>query len=137
MTAEDDREAIRAILVAIETAWRKGPTDAIVDAICPYLDDEVVFRGPEFVEAARGARACAESYATFVLEADVHAYDATERAIDINGEIGIAMYQWSMKYEHAGTRYLENGGDIYGFVRRAGRWRIVWRALVPQRTMTG
>ena len=136
-TGFDDREAIRALLAAIEAAWRKGAPDAIVDAIRPHLDDDVVFRGPEFVEAARGAEACAESYAAFVTEADVHDYDAAETAIDISGDVAIATYRWSMKYEHGGTRYLESGDDIYCLVRRAGRWRIVWRALVPQRTMTG
>ena len=132
-----DREAIRAILAAIEDAWRSGPADAIGETIRPYLDDEVVFRGPEFAEAARGATACAQSYADFVREAEVSAYDASESAIDLNGDVAIAISHWSMKYAHAGTRYLESGEDVYCLARRDGRWKIVWRALVPQRTMTG
>ena len=31
-----DREAIRAILAAIEGAWRHGPADAIARTVDPY-----------------------------------------------------------------------------------------------------
>ena len=51
--------------------------------------------------------------------------------IDVWGNTAVATYRYEIAYEMGGQLYQEMGQDLFVFVRDGGRWRAVWRTLIP------
>ena len=120
------------ILGKINDAWLHGPAAEVTAKVRPHFDDDMVMRGPGFVDVARGGDACANSYLLFLQEATVNDCKLGEPAVDVAGDSALATYGWDMTYTLKGKRYRETGYDVFAFARRPGNeWKVIWRAMPP------
>ena len=127
-TAESDREEIAGVLRVINEAWTSGNAEEMRQ----YLDERIVMAQPGFEERLVGRQACIESYEDFARRASIQSYEETQTTIDIMGDTAVASYHFVLDYEMGGNKHHEIGHDLFVFARSAGRWRAVWRTLIPQ-----
>jgi Domain of unknown function (DUF4440) len=126
--AESDTEEIAGVLRAITEAWTGGNPEEMRQ----YLDERIVMAQPGFEERLVGRQACIESYEDFARHASTHSYAESQTIIDVMGDTAVASYHFAIDYELGGKDYHEVGHDLFVFARSAGRWRAVWRTLIPQ-----
>lgn len=128
-----DHEQVRLLLQRINDAWLYGSAEEIPQKLEDCFHDQMVIRGPDFQELGRGKAACAKSYQDFLNQAKVQNCKLAEPHIDIAGDTAVAAYAWEMTYELNGQTYTESGHDLFAFTRDQGRWRAVWRTVLPSR----
>jgi len=133
--AETEAEVIAEVLRAINEAWTTGNPEEMRQ----YLDERIVMAQPGFEERLVGRQACIESYEDFVRHASIHSYAESQTIIDLMGDTAVASYRFAIDYElggkdyhEVGHDYHEVGHDLFVLARSAGRWRAVWRTLIPQ-----
>ncbi len=88
-------------------------------------------RGPGFVMLGVGREFAVQSYVDFVAHAGVKAFSLEEPQIDVCDHIAAAQYSWEMTYALEGQEYTERGHDLFVLARRAEKWVVVWRAMLP------
>jgi len=125
-----DREAIRDLVGRVNAAWT-GERERIVERLSGLLSDDMVIRGPGFVEQSRGRAACIDSYAGFASAAELHAFESEEPAIDLLDGGAIATYRWTIEYTLGGERKRESGYDALALRRDGDRWQVSWRTMLP------
>jgi uncharacterized protein (TIGR02246 family) len=126
-SVKDDREAVRQLLGRINAAWREGRPEEL----SKWLHEEVVFVTPGLQARLEGADACIRSYADFLNHAVVQEYQEREPTIDVWGDTAVATYGWTMAWEMDGKSFRESGHDLFVVRRDEGRWRAVWRTILP------
>ncbi len=127
-TAESDTEEIAGVLRAINEAWTSGNAEAMRQ----HLHERIVMAQPGFEERLVGRQACIEGYEDFARQASIGSYAQTQTTIDITGDTAVASCRFAIDYAMGGKEYHEIGHDLFVFARSAGRWRAVWRTLIPQ-----
>jgi len=123
-------DAVSALLERINAAWTSHNPEATAALLRNAFADDMVIRGPKFEEMARGRHACVASYLDFIRKAEVHAFHASKPIIDRAQESAIAAYGWSIDYTLDGTRYTEEGHDVFAFRLVDGRWIAFWRTML-------
>ncbi len=126
----DDLDAIRSVLTTINDAWLHGAPEDIASALDDCFEAETIFAGPNFQRIARGKRVCIDSYADFMRQAKVLECRVGQPNIDLRGDTAVATYTWDMAYEMGGRTYRESGSELV-VVHRTDKWRVNWRAVVP------
>jgi ketosteroid isomerase-like protein len=121
-----DQEQIRSLLSRINEAWLKGHTERLNE----YFHDDVVVKGPDLQEMARGREACVKSYADFMRMAKVKEFQAFEPVIDLFGNVAVVTGPWKISYRMNDRDYHESGRDLLVLIREVGEWRVVWRAVL-------
>jgi uncharacterized protein (TIGR02246 family) len=125
-----DSDDIRRVVSAINDAWTHGrPEDAAA-----YFHERMVNVFPGFSGRETGSEAFVESYRDFARQATIHSFSGTDMRVDLFGDTAVATYRYVITYDMDGTTYHEVGHDLFIFQRDAGRWRVIWRTLVPQTT---
>jgi len=124
----EDHEAIRRLLHDLNDAWVSGR----LEALGQHLDDDMVMVPPGLRKRLVGREACVESYRDFVRRARVRGFIASEPLVEVWGDTAVARYGFQLDYEMYGEDHRDLGQDLFVFTRRDGRWRAVWRTLLPQ-----
>lgn len=119
-------EDVRTTLNAINRAWREKNFFAME----AHLDENIVMKGPELKEYARGRPAFIETYAQFMANSHVIEYAESNHKIDIWGHIAAAAYDWTMTYEQKGQTETEKGQDMFIFHRVPNGWTAVLRLIL-------
>ncbi len=88
----NDRKQIRSLLTRINEAWLKGYTEGLNEC----FHNDVVVKGPDFQEMARGREACVRSYGDFVRLATAREFKASEPVIDLFGNIAVTSCPWEI-----------------------------------------
>lgn len=125
----DDHEEIRRLLSKINEAWLRGHTQELNNC----FHDDVVVKGPEFQEMARGREACVRSYEDFIRLATVREFKAPQPVVDVFGSMAVAVGPWEISYTTSDKDYHESGHDLMILTREEGKWQVVWRAVLPSR----
>jgi ketosteroid isomerase-like protein len=126
----NDESAIRSQLARINEAWQHQSGEALANTLNECFAEDVVMRGPQFTLMGKGRALAVQSYVDFTTQAELKAFTAEEPAIDCSGDTAVASYKWQMTYALAGQEYTEQGHDLFVFSRRAGKWLVIWRALL-------
>ena len=125
--------AIADVLRAVNRAWRELDPDAIAPALRPLFCDDAAIVGPRFAALADGRDAAVASYADFARAAVVTDFAMDDPTVRLSGDTAIATYGWRIVYDLDATHYDETGHDIVVLRRDGERWRVLWRAMIPDR----
>jgi uncharacterized protein DUF4440 len=123
----NSREQVSALLRKINEAWLAARSDEL--SAC-FREDAAIC-GPDFKVTSRGRQACVKSYEDFVRQAVVREFKASDSAIDLWGSTAVAVCEWQIAYRMNSQDYCESGHDVYVLTHEEGRWRVVWRAVLP------
>lgn len=126
--AREAKEEIRQLLNKINTAWLQGAAADLNN----YFAEEVVFKGPSFVEMARGRAACVQTYLDFVKKTNIKEFHEGEPHIDVFSSYAVATCGWTIVYDMNHKSYRETGHDLFVLERLDGQWKAVWRAIIPE-----
>jgi hypothetical protein len=126
-----DQSAVRDVLTRLNNAWTKERGEAMTAALNGCFAEEVVMRGPAFVLLGQGRDFAVQSYRDFVAQAEVKRFSLEPAEIDLLGDTAAAGYKWTMTYILSGQEFTEEGHDLFMLSRRANKWLIVWRAMLP------
>ncbi len=124
---------IRKLLGVINDAWTSGRPEEISTALDQCFHEQIVFRGPDLRELARGKQGCIRSYEDFVRNAKVLGWEFSDPLINMCGDTAVATYDWKVSYEMGGQQLRESGHDLFVFSRESGQWLAVWRAVLMNR----
>jgi ketosteroid isomerase-like protein len=115
------------VIDAINTAWRTGRMDDLVNHFSP----DMVIVGPDYQPMARGVDACVASYRDFLRVSTVHEYKQSALVVHEADPVAVVTFNWEMDYEQGGRRSREAGSDLFVLRRRDdGRgWQAVWRVV--------
>jgi hypothetical protein len=126
------KDEVRAILGKINDAWLKGRPEDLLGALNDCFSENVVFaKGPAFQVVGRSRDACIAGYADFIRAAKIDRCQLSDPAIEVSDGAAVASYAWEMAYTMNGEEHREAGHDLFVFTRADGKWRAVWRALLP------
>ena len=123
----NDKKQIRNLLSRMNEAWLRGHTERLNEC----FRDDVVVRGPDLKEMARGREACVKSYTDFLRLAKVEEFQASEPLIDLFGSMAVVTSPWKISYRMNGRDYHESGHDLLVLVREEGGWKVAWRSVLP------
>ncbi len=128
-----DREEILLLLVRINQTWLERPPEEFPALLGEYFHESMVIKGPGFqtMGTGTGRDACIQSYVDFVRQAKVSAWNLSDSDVDIIGDTAVATYAWKITYELNGEERRETGHDVFVFTRSEGKWRALWRAMLP------
>jgi hypothetical protein len=122
-----DREKITRILKDINKAWTEGNPDDLNE----FFHEDMVIAQPGYERMAAGKIPCVESYKIFASSAKVLSFKESEPLIDIWGDTAAASYIFDLDYETKGKSYSDTGIDMFIFIRTEGKWKAVWRTIIP------
>jgi ketosteroid isomerase-like protein len=126
MALQHDQEQIRSLISRINEAWLKGHTEKLSE----YFHDEVVVRGPDLQEMAKGREPCVKSYEDFIRLATVREFKASQPVIDPFGNMAVAICPWEISYRMNEQEYHESGRDLLVLIRKGGGWQVAWRMVL-------
>ena len=126
-----DREDILLLVVRINQTWLSNPAEQFPALLGECFHEAMVIKGPDFQTMSSGRDACIRSYMDFVGEAKVTAWNLSDTEVDVSGDTAVATYAWKITYERNGQEHRERGHDLFVFVKAEGKWRAVWRAMLP------
>ena len=110
----------------INEAWLGGRTGELNE----YFHNDMVIRGPDLTELARGRETCVKSYEDFVQKSLVRNFKASEPEVDLWDSLAAATSSWAITYEMQGQAYQELGRDLFVLTRAGRRWLVIWRAVL-------
>jgi hypothetical protein len=119
-------DQVRQTLDAINQAWRERRFDVLTG----LLDENIVMKGPDLKEYARGRQAFVQSYVQFMAQSNVIEYAESNHAVDTWDDIAVATYDWAMTYEQKGETKTEKGHDMFVFTRSGSEWLAVFRLIL-------
>jgi ketosteroid isomerase-like protein len=123
-------EDIRRLIRNINEAWTQGRPEQLSE----FFHEDMVIAGPNFQDAGRGREACVASFQNFVGFARILGFEESEFRFEIWGDTALASYRFTIDYSVEGEALSDTGYDVYLFVQEEGRWRAVWRTLLPLQT---
>jgi hypothetical protein len=125
-TEENSRQEIQDLINRINKAWLSGRTTELNE----YFHEDMVIKGPEFAELAKGRESCVKSYGDFVQKAAVRDFKASQPQVDLWEDFALATISWEISYEMQGAAHHDIGRDIYALTRDGGKWQVIWRAVL-------
>lgn len=127
---EGSRQDVQKLLAQLTAAWRTGD----VRALEALVDERAVFVQPGFGDRLVGRAACVDGFRRFLQSTEVLDYSEDDVQIDAWADTAVATYRFRMASAPAGGPVVrETGHDVLTLRRKAGRWVIVWRTVVPGR----
>ena len=133
MTSAADRETRREILKflrKIETAWLGGRMDELRGC----FREDAVLVAPDLEQRLEGRDPIVDSYAEFLREARLLAFDSEPPVIDVFADFAVTVTPWTVEYERDGQLLRESGGDLLVLAREGSDWKVAWRTLLPRET---
>jgi hypothetical protein len=130
MTSAADRETRREILKflrKIETAWLGGR----IEELRGCFRDDAVLVAPDLEQRLEGRDPIVDSYAQFLQEARLLAFDSEPPMVDVFGDSAVTVTPWTVEYEREGEIHREAGGDLLVLARERDEWKVAWRTLLP------
>ncbi|MFN2519708.1 MAG: DUF4440 domain-containing protein [Candidatus Limnocylindria bacterium] len=124
----DDRDDVAAALRRINDAWIEGEPERMAED----LHVLVVMVQPGFADRIEGREAAIASFREFIDGSLVHEYAESDPVIDLTGSTAVATCRWDIEWSADDRRQPERGRDVYVFAKDRGRWRAVWRVIVPE-----
>jgi ketosteroid isomerase-like protein len=125
---EGARQDVLKVVGQLSAAWRAGD----VTALRALLDERAVFVQPGFAGRLEGREACVDSFRRFVASVELIDYSEDEVQADVWADTAVVSYRWRMAFSPPGGKIRrEAGRDLLTLRRKAGRWVVVWRTLVP------
>ena len=124
----DDTTARRAVaetMRRINQAWLDGQPDDLAPLIHPAM--AMVY--PGFAGRGEGRNTIVAGFVDFCSNARVHSYREGDSQIDVAGETAVMSYNFEMRYERSGEKYLATGRDLWVFTRLEGQWLGAWRTM--------
>ncbi|MGH7565527.1 MAG: YybH family protein [Gemmatimonadota bacterium] len=131
MPSAADREIRRQILKflrKIETAWLGGQIEELRDC----FREDAVLLGPDLEHRLEGRDPIVDSYAQFLEEARLLAFESEAPIVDVFGDSAVTVTPWTVEYEREGTLHREAGGDLLVLAREGDGWKVAWRTLLPR-----
>lgn len=131
MPTAADRETRREILKflrQVETAWLAGRFEELRSC----FREDAVLLGADLEHRLEGRDAIVDSYAQFLREARVLAFESEAPIVDVIGDAAVTVTPWAVRYEREGTIHEETGGDLLVLARDGEGWRVAWRTLLPR-----
>jgi hypothetical protein len=123
VNSTDVKQAVRERVEAYDRCWVDGrPED-----LRAFLHPSVLFTGPRFERLVEGIDACVRSYVTFLTQARVRGFNASDYAIDVAENTAVVTYRWTIDYEMNGKRSTETGQDLLVWVLTESSWLLAWR----------
>jgi hypothetical protein len=122
----DSRKEVQDLINRINEAWLGGRTGELNE----YFHNDMVIRGPDLTELARGRETCVKSYEDFVQKSLVRNFKASEPEVDLWDGMAVATSSWAITYELQGQACQELGRDLFVLTRAGGRWLVIWRAVL-------
>lgn len=136
MTSAADRETRREILKflrRIETAWLGGR----IEELRGCFREDAVLVAPDLEQRLEGRDPIVDSYAQFLREARLLAFDSEPPLIDVFDDFAVTVTPWTVEYEREGQLLRESGGDLLVLARDGSDWKVAWRTLLPRETPPG
>lgn len=133
MPTAADRETRREILKflrQVETAWLAGRFDELRGC----FREDAVLLGGDLEHRLEGREAIVDSYAQFLREARLLAFESEAPIVDVIGDSAVTVTPWVVRYEREGTIHEETGGDLLVLARDSEGWKVAWRTLLPRET---
>lgn len=124
----DDRDEVAAAFRRLNDAWTAGEPERMAED----LDQAVVMLQPGFADRVVGREAAIASFREFLHSSVVHEYAESDLVIDLAGSTAVVTCGWEIEWSSDDRRRRERGHDVYIFARDRGRWRAVWRVIVPR-----
>ena len=125
---EGSRQDVQKVLRQLSAAWREGD----VESLRGLLDERAVFVEPGFRERFVGREACVASFRRFVQSVELLDYSEDEVQIECWADTAVATYRFRIAFSPPGGEVRrESGRDVLTLRRKAGRWFVVFRTLVP------
>lgn len=134
--ASAHRGEIQRVLEKITEGWLKVRPEHMPHALGECFEDNMIIKGPGFELLAQGKEACIRSYQDFMRQASVRKFRRCDVHIESWEQTAVATYLWEMTYSMNGQDFTESGYDMFVFTRVDGRWRAVWRAILPSVTQS-
>ena len=122
---QQEAEAIRHVLTAINAAWRAQNYDAMT----PRIHDDFVMIMPDFSGRVVGREPLIDSFRDFQSQSTMSEYEETDYEVDVIGSTGVATYNFTIRYSMSGKNYQSLGRDVWGFIQENGAWLAAWRFL--------
>ena len=122
----DGNNEVRQTLETVNLAWREKRFGDMI----PFLDENIVMKGPGLRELTRGRDAFVQSYSDFMSKSVVLDYRESNHAIDVSQTTAFASYDWSMQWEQGGKQESGSGQDLFVFERCDGGWVAVLRVML-------
>jgi uncharacterized protein (TIGR02246 family) len=116
---------VRDVIARIDAAWRRKQFEGLVEC----FHEDAVIVGPGYVEFARGAEKCAESYREFAMNAALLSYTESSHTLRTWEGAAVYTFAWEMEYERAEGPKRETGTDQMVFANAQGHWRLIWRYI--------
>ncbi|CAN5139148.1 hypothetical protein BH18CHL2_BH18CHL2_06910 [soil metagenome] len=123
----DDRDAVARAFQRINDAWTGGEPEEMAEV----LDEHIVIVQPDFADRVEGRDATIASFRDFMASALVHEYVEADLVIELRGATAVVTCGWEIDWQSGEGRQRDRGHDVYVFARERGKWRAVWRLLVP------
>jgi|SRR6516162_4591846 ketosteroid isomerase-like protein len=112
-------------LAALNAAWQNRR----FQELWQFFDDDAVMIGPDLKAIVRGRDALVQSYADFMQECAIVAFDESNHSVDMWGDVAAASYDWAMTYQRAGRTATDTGHELFVFRRRDSEWLAVLRLM--------
>lgn len=127
--ADADAAAIRHVVAGISTAWRTRRVSELHD----FFADDVVLIAPGARARIQGRVAVVETYREFAENTSSQEYRELDLNVDVFRETAVATYRYEIAWSRDGARFKESGTDVLVLGKTGGKWRVVWRTIVPDR----
>lgn len=131
MPSAADRETRRRILKflrKIETAWLGGRMEELREC----FREDAVLLGADLEQRLEGRDPIVDSYAQFLQEARLLAFESEAPIVDVLGDSAVTVTPWTVRYEREGVLHREAGADLLVLVREGDDWKVAWRTLLPR-----
>jgi hypothetical protein len=92
--------------------------------------DRAILLSPDLEQRMEGRDPIVASYAEFLEESRLIAFDSEPPVIDVFGDTAVTITGWTVEYERKGEVQRESGKDLLVLAREGGGWKIAWRTLV-------
>lgn len=122
-----DEEAIWYAISQANDAWVRGE----VNQLAKLFGRNAVLVAPRLEGRMQGREAIAASYEEYNRKANTHSFVIDKHEIDVFGDMAVATYVFTVRYEIDGAVNDEAGQEILVLTRAEGSWCVAWRTQVP------
>lgn len=124
-----DAAAIRHVVAGISTAWRTQRISELHD----FFADDCVLIAPGARARIQGRVAVVETYREFAENTASQDYRELDLVVDVFAGTAVATYRYEIQWSRDGAQFKEAGTDVLVLSRGDGKWKVVWRTIVPDR----
>ena len=125
-----EREIMSYQLETFIEAFNRAWTDGKVQDMEPLLDEGVVFLSPDMETKVIGRTACLETIRAYAKNATTKSFEVKHNDIHTWNETAVITIDYVIAYEMGHIVYNELGKELWTLKKQAGKWVLIWRALI-------